>query len=201
MKIAFDIDDTIYDTDRVSKILLDVAREEAKGKVFEDRATELGYIFALYNRLRENSDVWFMPCCVMQENVAELEKFRDTHEDIHLCILTARIQELYLYHKMLSETNINISDDEIYQGEQGKTKAMLCVENDIDVLIDDSMSNLKEHISYARENENYNTLYILYKNPKLEKLGFYTELSKMSNMSNVKIMQDWSELEGILSQR
>lgn len=181
MRIAIDIDKTVYDTEWC---IADVHRLIAK----EIPATSPKQ---RYNRLKElddASEVWFNPKYLIPKAIKVLKERQELGDELFICTNRHNDEELYL--KLFEHTGLKFT--RIIQYGYYTTKADACLDESIDIIIDDEMDNIRDHRCMLLREDLYTTHFIAY-------IGHSTSYyADIVSMSNVSIMCDWSELSDII---
>lgn len=198
MRIAVDVDNTIYDTDKCSLIAYQQMAKKLGMKVPSTRkeAHKWGYKQNKHMLgLRSNPEIWFNSEYLINEAIMALKEYVNQYTNIELYIMTARSVNLKYYDKLLKGTGLKIKG--IIQQCDFSTKVDGCIKYDIDVLVDDNLRNLAEHKEYVKgKGEGYKTKFIHYIGHSEDA---QTECIKDDNSSyNVYTMRNWNEFFNIM---
>lgn len=188
MKIAVDVDRTIYDTDRCTA---DIAK-----RAWEMYPSPADAKLRLKAIVKGEGDIhnWFDPAYLIPEAVDTL---RELSKDNTVVICTFRQVPPRFYSELLDGTGIKIS--EIWQSGDYLTKVGYCNNNGCDILIDDDVHNLRDHYNSCRVMPDYKLNFILYTGFAVSDSSL-KESSFKENLSNsVYPMHSWSELSRIMS--
>lgn len=173
MKIAVDIDNTLYDTDACSlSILKNRSREEAK-------------------LLADDTSTWFNPEFLIPEAVDALKG----NHTLYVC--TARQTNLSRYDQLFKDTGLRF--ERIIQAGDYSNKAQACLRNDIDILVDDNLENLRMHSLLFTIDPMYKTHFVLYLGHTSFDIDYV--LGRTGKTNNVSIMTNWNEFNSIINER
>lgn len=203
MRLAFDIDDTIYDTCNIDKKLRERIEKEIEGREFKDNFERGISICTITRKYRQEMETWNNPDWVIPEAVKALEDYIEKNPDTELYIVTARyVNNKKWFDTLLSKTKLKVPHNRIFMYDYDLTKAQICMLNNIDILIDDATENFMEHRELVKSNLAYKTNFIWYKNPsrlaKRDYMGYNNY--RTSKAMKVHIMKDWTEFEGIMGE-
>lgn len=199
MKIAIDVDNTIYDTDRCSLELYQAAAKELKLVIPKTReeVRKLGYkTDKRIQLLRCEPELWFNSKYLITSALEALKAYIQEKEDVELYILTARSKDLKFYEYMLKD------DIKLFKGIIQKCdyayKTDGCIAYDIDILVDDAQKNLVNHILYTEGKvKGYKTKFIHYIGHSEEAQQKYIE-GREKEQINVYTMKHWNEFKEIM---
>lgn len=195
LRIAVDIDNTLYDTERCTQDVYDEAN-----KALSDMNTDAVYIHSLYNRVNKKLDAvetWFDPKYLIPDAIAALQEL-GTAAELYIC--TARWTDLKHYDTLFAGTNLQFVDI-LQRDKHHGNKAIVCMQRNIDVLIDDDTSNLMHHYNLLKGNKGkYRTHFVLY-------TGCTTDATELSSAHCIKehadtvsVMSDWRNFGQIVEQ-
>ena len=130
MKIGIDFDNTMVNTYQVSKHFLDVYKPNNHLKSYHDlpKDEELAFFMNYFIKITENLTLY--------DGVKEAFDFFEKH-NIELILITARGQDGLLIeptNKFLKKHNLNFSKKVF----DAKDKGQVCLDNNVDLLIDDN---------------------------------------------------------------
>lgn len=188
MKIAVDVDRTIYDTDRCTA---DIAKRA--WEMYPDPKDAKLRLKAIVKG-EGNIHNWFDPAYLIPEAVDAL---RELSKDNTIAICTLRRVPTRFYSELLDKTGIKIS--EIWQPGGYFTKVGFCNDNGYNILIDDDVNNLRDHYNSCRVLPGYKLNFILYTGFSVADFSLKEDSFKENLSDSVYPMHSWSELSGILS--
>lgn len=182
MNIAFDIDRTIYDTDACYRRAFKTATDEHPFYGLE----RLGHAEELLIEDR----TWFNPEFLMPNAIEQLKKLSNI-ASLYVC--TARNSPIFRYGELLADTGLVVKDVL-----QCSNKAVECLNNNIDFIIDDDIINLRNHLQYIDVNPYYHTKFILYAGPGSSAYCYKQGIINPLTAKNTYVMTDWSEVHDII---
>lgn len=200
MRLAIDIDDTIYDTYNIKKRVNEKVSKLVQDKKFENKREEIIERIHLTKEIENDTNTYFNPEWRIEGAIAVLEKFIRENKDIELYIVTARyLEDKEWYSKLLKGTILDVPYNRIYQRYDAENKAVICKEVGIDIIVDDGTHNLIDHRKLLKRDKSYKTEFIWYKNPFLMQSGEYKYYNfRSSKEYRTTIMKDWNEFEEII---
>lgn len=193
LRIAVDIDNTIYDTDRCTKDVYDEAN-----RALSDMDMDAAYLHSLYARINEKLDAnetWFNPKYLIPEAIAALQEL-GTAAELYIC--TARWVDLKYYDILFKDTALHFADI-IQRNKYYGDKACACMRTGIDVLIDDDTDNLLSHYALRRNSaEMYKTHFVLYTGHTTGDTELSADYYREEHKDTVSVMSDWCNFEQII---
>lgn len=182
MRIAVDMDNTLYDTNACS---LDLLKHLPKDPIVDTSGAKA-----------KSTEVstWFNPKYLISEAISALQG----QHSLYIC--TARQTSLEKYTRLFEGTGLKF--EKVFQARDYSNKAKACLHNNIDILVDDSLDNLRMHYMYTKTEPLYKTHFVLY----LGNTGFDIDyvldwLDKVASYNSVSVMTNWSEFNSILKER
>lgn len=195
LRIAVDIDNTIYDTDRCTKDVYDEAN-----RALSDMDMDAAYSHSLYARINEKLDAnetWFNPKYLIPEAIAALQEL-GTAAELYIC--TARWVNLKYYDTLFKDTALHFADI-IQRDKYYGDKACACMRTGIDVLIDDDTDNLLSHYALRRNSiEVYKTHFVLYTGHTTGDTELSADYYREEHKDTVSVMSDWCNFGQIVEQ-
>lgn len=195
LRIAVDIDNTIYDTDRCTKDVYDEAN-----RALSDMDMDAAYLHSLYARINEKLDAnetWFNPKYLIPEAIAALQEL-GTAAELYIC--TARWVDLKYYDTLFKDTALHFADI-IQRDKYYGDKACACMRTGIDVLIDDDTDNLLSHYALRRNSaELYKTHFVLYTGHTTGDTELSADYYREEHKDTVSVMSDWRNFGQIVEQ-
>lgn len=177
-KLAVDIDNTIYDTRRCEE---DV-RNLAQSKFPDDILARIKY----EDKLSANHDTGFNPDYLIPAAIRVLKSLGD---EVELYICTARyMTDMSYYTKLLGGTGLTFKG--IIQGGDYPGKAVACLKNGIDILVDDDIHNVSQHKAMMRRDPSYSTHFVYY-------VGH--SIAYCEDSAKVTVMHKWDDFSTILA--
>lgn len=178
IKLAVDIDNTIYDTRRCEKDVCNLAWS----KFPDDPLARIKY----EDELSADGNTWFNPDYLIPEAIRALKSLGD---EVRLYICTARhMNDMSYYTKLLGGTGLTFKG--IMQGGDYPGKAQACLKNGIDVLVDDDIHNVSRHKALMRRDSSYNTHFVYY-------VGH--SVAYCEDSAKVTVMHKWDDFCAILA--
>lgn len=187
IKIALDIDNTLYDTKRCERDITDTVfkhfPQEDKTNIFERIKFD--------GEIRNSVSTWFNPGYLIATAIDALKNIQQEF-DIEYYICTARCVDDKYYNDLFQDTGLTFKD--IFQGHDYPNKASACLRNDIDVLVDDGYMNLMFHCNLRRTNTRYTTKFVYYTGhtEDVRQIELQEELS-----DSTIVMSDWEQFPTI----
>lgn len=191
LRLAVDIDNTVYDTDRCESDIYDLVRAKYPRNDKESFLASLKY----EDEIRNKTETWFNPDYLIPEAIRVLQSLSDKAE---LYICTARyVSDLGHYTRLFKNTSLNFAG--IIQGYDYPNKASACLQNNIDVLVDDDLTNLLHHYQLCSVNESYRTHFIYYTGHTTQATELTPDEYRERYANRVTVMSSWDNFEDILN--
>lgn len=176
LRIALDIDNTLYATDIVKQQIYAEARL-AYTDIFERIRYTDKCLDDIYN--------WFNPDYLIQD---ALKVLRPLEAKLYIC--TARYVDTKYYYTLFRDSGLTFAD--IIQHGSYASKAEACLFKGIDVIVDDDYNNLREHCYFKQTYPDYKTHFVYY-------TGHTTDPFEPNEcLDSVTTMTNWNDFPNIL---
>lgn len=193
LRIAVDIDNTLYDTERCTQDVYDEANQ-----ALSDMGTDAVYTHSLYTRINEKldaADTWFNPKYLISEAIAALKELGNAAE---LYICTARYTDLGKYDALFADSGLRFAGI-LQRDKHHGNKAIACMQRNIDMLIDDDTMNLMYHYNLLKGNKGkYKTHFVLYTGCTGGDDELHPEYYVKEHADTVSVMSDWRNFGQII---
>lgn len=191
LRLAIDIDNTVYDTDRCESDIYDLVRAKYPRNDKESFLASLKY----EDEIRDKTETWFNPDYLIPEAIRVLQSLSSKAE---LYICTARhVSDIGHYTRLFENTGLNFEG--IIQGYDYPNKASACLQNNIHVLVDDDSTNLMYHYHLCDVNECYKTHFVYYTGHTTQDTEITPNKYHERYADRVTVMSSWDNFESILN--
>lgn len=176
LRIALDIDNTLYATDIVKQQIYAEAR-----LAYTDIFERIRYT----DKCLDNIYNWFNPDFLIPD---ALKVLRPLEAELYIC--TARYVDTKYYDTLFKDSGLTFTA--IIQRDSYSSKAAACLSKGIDILVDDDYDNLREHCYLKQTNPDYKTHFVYY-------TGHTTDPFEPNEcLDSVTVMTDWNDFPNIL---
>lgn len=184
LRIAVDIDNTLYNTRQCEIDISEQSRSKFPNRDNESILARIKY----EDEIASATETWFNPHYLIQDAVEVLKSLSGKAK---LFICTARQADWKYYDMLFKDTGLQFTG--IIQRDDFPGKAMACLRNNIDFLVDDELRNFLEHRRLKERNPDYKTRFV-----------YYTEYTRRKSLCDADpegialTMQTWKEFLSIL---
>ena len=191
LRLAIDIDNTVYDTDRCESDIYNLVRAKYPTRDKESFLASLKY----EDEIRDKTETWFNPDYLIPEAIRVLQSLSSKAE---LYICTARyVSDLGHYTRLFENTGLNFAG--IMQSYDYFNKAEACLQNNIDVIVDDDATNLMYHYYLKARDESYRTHFVYYTGHTTQDTELTRNKYHERYADRVTVMSSWGNFKSILN--